>query len=74
MLSLLLELGLDPDERGTLGGLDEVVPTWGAPLRECAIEGQVQMAEALVAAGADPNTNVYAASPMFGRTSGGTPR
>jgi ankyrin repeat protein len=65
MLSLLLELGLDPDERGTLGGLDEVVPTWGAPLRECAIEGQVQMAEALLAAGADPNTNVYAASPAM---------
>jgi len=65
MLTLLLELGLDPDESGKLGGLDEVVPTWGAPLRDCAIAGQVQMAEALLAAGASPNTNVYAASPAM---------
>jgi ankyrin repeat protein len=65
MLTLLLELGLDPDEGGTLGGLDEVVPTWGGPLRDCAIAGHVQMAEALLAAGANPNTNVYAASPAM---------
>jgi ankyrin repeat protein len=65
MLTLLLELGLDPDEAGKLGGLDDVVPTWGAPLRECAIAGQLQMAESLLAAGANPNTNVYAASPAM---------
>jgi ankyrin repeat protein len=65
MLTLLLELGLDPDEPGTLGGIDDVVPTWGGPLRDCAISGRVQMAEALLAAGANPNTNVYAASPAM---------
>jgi ankyrin repeat protein len=34
MVRLLLELGFDPDESGVLGGVDEVVPTWGGPLRE----------------------------------------
>jgi hypothetical protein len=62
MLRLLLELGCDPDEAGVLGGVDDVVPTWGGPLRECAIAGDVAMAEILLAHGANPNTNVYAAS------------
>lgn len=62
MLRLLLELGCDPDEAGVLGGVDDVVPTWGGPLRECAIAGRVAMAAILLAHGANPNTNVYAAS------------
>ena len=62
MLALLLELGLDPDESGRVGGLEEVVPTSGEPVRECAISGKVAMAEILLAHGANPNTNVYAAS------------
>ena len=62
MLALLLDLGLDPDESGRVEGLEEVVPTWGEPLRACAISGQVAMAEILLAHGANPNTNVYAAS------------
>jgi ankyrin repeat protein len=62
ILRLLLELGLDPDEAGPLGGIDEVVPTWGEPLRECAIAGDVALAEVLLRHGANPNTNVYAAS------------
>ena len=33
MLALLLDLGLDPDESGRVGGLEEVVPTSGEPLR-----------------------------------------
>ena len=62
MLALLLDLGLDPDESGRVGGLEEVVPTWGEPLRACAISAKVTMAEMLLAHGANPNTNVYASS------------
>lgn len=62
MLSLLLELGLDPDETGRVGGLDEEVSTWGGPLREAVIAGHRDLVEILLAHGANPNTNVYAAS------------
>jgi len=62
ILRLLLELGLDPDESGRVAGLEEVVPTWGQPLRECARAGRFAMAEILLEHGANPNTNVYAAS------------
>ena len=62
ILALLLDLGLDPDESGRVDGLEEVVPTWGEPLRACAISVKVTMAEMLLAHGANPNTNVYAAS------------
>ena len=62
MLALLLELGLDPDERVRVGGLEEVVHSWGEPLRQCAILGQPHLAEVLLRHGASANTNVYAAS------------
>jgi len=62
MLALLLDLGLDPDERERVGGLEEVVHSWGEPLRQCAILGQPAMAEILLKKGANANTNVYAAS------------
>ena len=62
ILTLLLDLGLDPDESGRVGGLDEVVPTSGEPLRECARLGRRDLAEILLRRGANPNTNVYAAS------------
>jgi ankyrin repeat protein len=62
MLRLLLELGLDPDEAGRVADLDEVVPTLGGPLRECALAGRLDMAAILLDHGANPNTNVYAAS------------
>ena len=62
MLALLLELGLDPDERVRVGGLEEVVYSWGEPLRQCAILNQHTMAEMLLKHGASANTNVYAAS------------
>ena len=62
MLALLLQLGLDPDERDRVGGLEEVVDSWGEPLRQCAILGQRAMAEILLKHGANANTNVYAAS------------
>jgi ankyrin repeat protein len=62
ILTLLLDLGLDPDEAGRVGGLEEVVPTFGGPLRECARLGRRDLAEILLSHGANPNTNVYAAS------------
>ena len=62
MLRLLMDLGLDPDESGNVGGLDEVVPTFGGPLRECARLGRRDLAEILLTHGANPNTHVYAAS------------
>ena len=62
MLTLLLDLGLDPDERDRVDGLEEVVYSWGEPLRQCAILGQPAMAEILLKRGASANTNVYAAS------------
>ena len=62
ILALLLDLGLDPDESGRVDSVEEVVPTWGEPLRACAIGAKLAMAEILLAHGANPNTNVYAAS------------
>lgn len=62
ILALLLDLGFDPDESGRVGGLEEDVPSWGGPLRECGMSGKLAMAEMLLARGANPNTNVYAAS------------
>ena len=62
MLALLLELGLDPNERERVDGLEEVVHSWGEPLRQCTILGQHAMAEILLRHGASVNTNVYAAS------------
>ena len=62
MLTLLLDLGLDPDERDRVTGLEDVVYSWGEPLRQCAILGQRAMAETLLKRGADANTKVYAAS------------
>jgi ankyrin repeat protein len=58
-LSLLLDLGLHPDERVRLQG-DEVEYTWGFPLWECAATGKHDMAETLLKRGADPNAMVYA--------------
>jgi ankyrin repeat protein len=62
VLALLLELGFDPDDRERVEGLEEVVQSWGGPLRACAISGRHAMTELLLARGATPNTNVYAAS------------
>jgi ankyrin repeat protein len=62
VLEWLLRRGLDPDETGRLDGVEEVVPTWGAPLRACARSGDATIAAILLAHGANPNTNVYAAS------------
>jgi hypothetical protein len=43
MLTLLLDLGCDPDERRRLGDLDDIVYSWGEPLRTCAIAGRADL-------------------------------
>lgn len=66
MLARLLDLGLDPDERTRVDGLDEVVFSWGAPLWHCAASGKHAMAEMLLNRGADPNAQVYASgTPLY---------
>jgi ankyrin repeat protein len=58
MLALLLDLGLDPDERARLTDMEEVGYSWGMPLHACAGAGKFAMAEMLLARGADPNGQV----------------
>jgi ankyrin repeat protein len=66
MLAPLLELGLHPDERVRVEGLDEATFSWGSPLWHCAGRGKHAMAELLLTHGADPNAQVYASgSPVF---------
>jgi hypothetical protein len=58
MLTLLLDLGFDPHERRRLDGLDEVVYSWGEPLRT-SVEN-LPLAEILLKRGADSNPSIYA--------------
>ena len=62
VVRLLLDLGFDPNERTrfrSVGG-DGVVFNWGMPLWQCASAGRFEIAELLLARGADPNADVYA--------------
>jgi len=66
MLALLLELGLDPDERVRVEGSEDAVESWGMPLYICARSGRLVMAQNLLERGADPNGQVLASgSPTF---------
>jgi ankyrin repeat protein len=60
ILTLLLDLGFDPDERVRLDGLEEVVYSVGLPLWTCARSGKHALAEILLKRGANPNAHVYA--------------
>lgn len=60
MLRLLLDLGLDVDERMLLKELEEPTVSWGSPLWYAALARRYDMAELLLDRGADPNGNVYA--------------
>ncbi|MFN7933496.1 MAG: ankyrin repeat domain-containing protein [Bryobacteraceae bacterium] len=60
ILRLLLDKGLDVDERVRVPGVDNEEYTWGFPLWECAATGRHRMAELLLERGADPNAMVYA--------------
>jgi ankyrin repeat protein len=66
IMSLLLVLGLDPNERTRVGGSDEITYSAGAPLFCCVIKNKRSLAEILLAKGADPNANVYTSgTPLF---------
>jgi len=66
ILGLLLDLGLDPDERVRVEGMDEIIYSQGCPLYNCVTSNKRKMAEMLLAKGADPNANVYTAgSPLY---------
>jgi ankyrin repeat protein len=74
MLELLLDLGLDPDERTRLGSVEDVFYSWGMPLHHCAGLGKHAMAELLLKRGADPNGQVYASgSVMYSALAAGDP-
>jgi ankyrin repeat protein len=57
---LLLDLGLDVDERTMLDELEEPTLSWGAPLWHAAWAGRLDIAALLLDRGADPNANLYA--------------
>lgn len=68
ILDLLLERGLDPNEEVRHPDMDADggAGTSGMALNECAANGKLTMAEALLRAGADPNAAVYASGdPVF---------
>ncbi len=60
VVRLLLELGMDVDERTLLQELEEPTLSWGAPLWHAAWTGRRDIAELLLDRGADPNANLYA--------------
>jgi ankyrin repeat protein len=60
MVRLLLDLGVDVDERILLQELEEPTESWGMPLWYAALAGDLAITELLLDRGADPNANVYA--------------
>jgi ankyrin repeat protein len=68
ILQLLLDFGLDPNERTRMEDVDAdgIAFTWGMPLYHCAQFGKYELAEILLKHGADPNGKVYASGdPVF---------
>jgi ankyrin repeat protein len=57
---LLLDLGADVDERILLEQVEEPTESWGMPLWNAALAGDLAMTRLLLDRGADPNANVYA--------------
>jgi len=64
-LEILLDQGLDPDERTRLEDVEETFYSWGMPLHHCARTGKHAMAEMLLVRGADPNGQVYASGSVM---------
>lgn len=64
MVSLLLDLGLDPDESARAEGDDS--RSWGFPLWFAAMCGRHEIAELLLARGADVNAIVHACGAPLG--------
>ncbi len=60
MVELLLDLGMDPDQRYRIQSLEEETYNHGEPLWIAAGGGMHDIAELLLEHGADPNAGVYA--------------
>ncbi len=67
ILKLLLDFGLDPNERVRVEGVEELVWSAGSPLWQCAETGKTGMAALLLERGANPNLHVYASGPPVHR-------
>jgi hypothetical protein len=65
VLALLLELGLDPDERHLVDGIEEPVVTSGSPLHLCTRLRRHDLAKVLLEHGANPNAEVYASGSVM---------
>jgi hypothetical protein len=66
ILALLLDSGMDPNERMRVHGMDEIIYSAGGPLFCCVVKGERRMAEMLLERGADPNACVYTSgSPLY---------
>jgi ankyrin repeat protein len=75
VLSKLLEMGLDPNERMQLGHHEDQTFSSGGPLMEAVNTGRIELARLLLEHGADPNANVFTSgSPTFAAYAGGSPR
>lgn len=70
MLRLLLDLGLDPDERTRVPDTEEWIESWGMPLYRCAGSHRMEMAELLLARGADANAEIFTCGTPVGRAYG----
>lgn len=67
MVRVLLDLGLDPDDRHQLHEYESKPFSWGQPLWTAAGESQYEIAELLLKHGADPNSSVYASGNPISR-------
>jgi hypothetical protein len=75
VLRQLLDMGLDPDERTQIGHHEDQTFSAGGPLLEAVNTGRIEMAQVLLAHGADPNANVFTSgSPTYAAYHGGSPR
>ena len=70
ILRLLLDLGLDPDERTRVPDTEAVIDSWGMPLYNCAALRRREMAELLLVRGADPNAEIFTCGTPVGRAYG----
>jgi len=58
ILELLLDFGLDPDERVRSSEVEGICTSQGDPLWQCAAQGKIALAEILLKRGASPNVHV----------------